>query len=358
MKFFFVTGEISGDLHASYLVNSIKKNEKSYEIYGVGGEYMRKEGVKIIQDISELAVMGFSESFKKYKFLKNKANEYIEFIIKEDIKNIILVDYGGFNLRFLELLKNKLKDIKIFYYIPPKLWVWGKNRIKKLIKSDYILVIFPWEVEFYKENNIETVYYGNPFIEKYKVENKENLDNILLLPGSRKQEIVKIMPLYLNIIKKEKNKKFIIKFARMVDYIKYKNILEKYNNVTIEIEKSLNEISKNVKYAIAVSGTVTLELALLEIPGVVVYKTSFINEIIVRLFIKLKYISLPNIAMNEMIYPELLQNNCNYKNILLNFDYIEKNYSEIMIKLKKMKENMYGENIIEKYSDFIIKNSL
>ena len=132
MKFFVSTGEVSGDLHLSYLVEEIKKKYKDVEFYGVAGQHSKRVGVNIIQDIDELAIMGFTEVLKKYSFLKKKANEYIEFIKKENIKKVILVDYGGFNLKFLELLKEEIEDVEVFYYIPPKLWIWGEKRIVKL----------------------------------------------------------------------------------------------------------------------------------------------------------------------------------------------------------------------------------
>ncbi len=355
MKFFFITGEISGDLHGSYLIKTIKDKEPDVQIYGVGGEYMKKAGAELVQDISELAIMGFVEAFKKYKYLKIKAKEYIEFIIKNKIDKIVLIDYGGFNLRFLDLIKKQLPHIKVYYYIPPKLWVWGKKRIHKLKKADHIIVIFPWEVEFYKANNIDVIYYGNPFLEKYEINKKEKNNKILLLPGSREQELKKIMPIYIKLIKQNRDKNYILKVAREKDYKNY-IYLEKENlNVEVEFQKNLKELAAKVNYAIAVSGTVVLELALLGIPGVVVYKTSMMNEIIVKLFIKLDYIALPNIALKEEIYPELLQRNCNVKTIVNKMNYIEKNYDNIKKKLKIMRESMKGENILSKYAEFLLK---
>ena len=165
------------------------------------------------------------------------------------------------------------------------------------------------------------------------------------------------MPIYIDIIKSEKDKNFIIKFASEKDKKNYIKIIDKYSNVSICDDK-LEALSKKAKLAIAVSGTVTFELALLEVPMVVVYKASIINEIIVKLFIKLKYVSLPNIAMDEMVFPELLQKKCNHKEILKSLDYIDKNYNFLIEKIKTMKKNMNNSDIMRKYSDFIVENSI
>lgn len=187
MKIFVSAGEVSGDLHLSYLVKNILEIDSSVKFYGAAGDLSRAAGVEIVQDIKELAVMGFVEGLKKYSFLKKRAKEYLNFIKENKIDKVILVDYGGFNLAFLKLLKSEVPEVEVYFYIPPKLWVWGEKRINTLKLADHILVIFPWEVEFYKKHGIKAVYYGNPFSEKYHlIENRG--DKILLLPGSRKQE--------------------------------------------------------------------------------------------------------------------------------------------------------------------------
>ncbi|MGM0508238.1 MAG: lipid-A-disaccharide synthase [Fusobacteriota bacterium] len=360
MKYFVSTGEVSGDLHLSYLVKEMKKLDENVRFYGVAGEHSKKAGVEIIQNIDDLAIMGFIEALSKYKFLKNKAKEYIKFINSENIDKVILIDYGGFNLYFLKLLKKTFPNIKVYYYIPPKLWVWGKRRIKKLKLADEILVIFPWEVDFYKKYNLNTVYYGNPLVDKLKANNKKNeISKILLLPGSRRKEISKLLPSMVKIMYKLKNKKFILKLAstKHLDWIKedYEEILE-YKNLKIILDGDLQKSTKDVQIAIAASGTVTLELALLGIPTIVGYKVNKINEWIARFIIDLDFFSLPNITLKREIFPELLQDDFNPKRIINEIENINRNYDSIKKDLLKIREILGGEEIIKKYAKFLMNN--
>ena len=335
MKFFVSTGEASGDLHLSYLVKSVKARYKDVDFVGVAGEKSQKEGVEILQDINELAIMGFTEILKKYKFLKQKAYEYLQYIKDNQIKNVILVDYGGFNVKFLELLKNEIKDIKIFYYIPPKVWIWGEKRVEKLRLADYIMVIFPWEVDFYK-----------------KVERTGN--KILLLPGSRRQEIKAMLPVFEEIVNDLKEDKFILKLNSTQD-LKYTENFKKYDNVEIIIDKKLKDIVSDCKLSVATSGTITLELALLGLPSIVVYKTTFINYLIGKYILKIGYISLPNLVLNDEIFPELIQKDCEAKNIEKHMKKILENLPEIEEKIENMRKKVEGKAVVESYADFLIK---
>ena len=168
MNYFISTGELSGDLHASYIVEKIKNLDKNAKVYAIGGMNLKKQDVEIVRDIDSLAIMGFVEVVKNFNFLKKVLEETVEFILSNNIDRVVLVDYGGFNLKLLERLKLKKPSLKITYYIPPKVWIWGKKRVPKIAKADEILVIFPWEVDFYKKENVKALYFGNPFMEKYE----------------------------------------------------------------------------------------------------------------------------------------------------------------------------------------------
>ncbi len=354
MKYFVSTGEISGDLHLSYLVNAMNKIDNNASFFGVAGKHSKEAGVTVIQDIDELAVMGFWEALKKYKFLKNKIYEYIEFIKKEEIKKVILVDYGGFNLKFMELLQKHIDGIEIYYYIPPKVWVWGEKRVKKLKNVDHMVVIFPWEVDFYKKHGIDVVYYGNPFLDIYKRIDRRG-DKILLLPGSRKKEVQNLLPIMLEVVEKRNNESFILKLASR-EHLKWVDLdISRYKNLEIIDNLSLRDVAEQSKYAIAASGTVILELALLGLPGVVVYKIDRLSGLIGKYILKLKYVSLPNLALDREVYRELLQGDCNRDKILEAVQNIEDNKDYFEEQIGEIIEKLGGENIMEKYAKFFLR---
>lgn len=354
MKIFVSTGEVSGDLHLSYLVREARELDRDVEFYGIAGKHSKSAGVNIIQDIDELAIMGFTEAIKKYSYLKKKAEEYLDFIKKENIKKVIMVDYGGFNLKFLELLKKNIEDIEVFYYIPPKLWIWGEKRIDKLKLADHIMVIFPWEVDFYKKHNVDAIYYGNPFTERYK-ELKREGDKVLLLPGSRKQEIKSLIPDFIDLVKKNPKEKYLLKLSSK-DHLKWiDEDISKLSNLEICYDISLNSSVKESKIAIAASGTVTLELALLGIPTIVVYKTNFINYFIAKYILKVGFVSLPNLTLNEEVFPELLQKRCNSVEIEKSMKTILENIDSVQEKIQRIREKLSGVDITKRYAEFLLK---
>ncbi len=356
MKYFVSTGELSGDLHASYICKKILSMDKEAKIYGIGGKNLKKIGIEIFKDIDKLAIMGFVEVLKNIKMLKNTLDETYNFIVDNQIERVILVDYGGFNLKLLEKLKEHNKEIKISYYIPPKVWIWGKKRIHKIKLADEILVIFPWEEEFYRENNIKAHYFGNPFMEKYNKREKKG-DKILLLPGSRKQEITSLITPMLEVVREKKEEKFLLKLAKKEDLNLINEDLKNYTNLEVDYEISLEGAAEKSKYAIAASGTVILELAILGLPGVVVYKTSIINEIIAKLIVKPTFITLPNLTLNKEVYVELLQRDCNSKRIMEELSKIENNIQKAEERVEEVREKLNGENIIENYAKVIVEGT-
>lgn len=365
-KVFVSAGEMSGDLHLSYIIEEMKKKDKNLQFYGVVGDKSIEAGAVEVNHIKNNNIMGFVEAIKKYKYLKNKAVEYVQFIKKNNIQTVIFVDFGGFNLKFFKLLKKEIPNIKTIYYIPPKVWAWGKKRINTLKKFDEIIVIFPFEKKYFDsikdKISLDVKYFGNPLINKYYFE-KEYNNKILLLPGSRKQEINNFIPTIIDFIRNKnmKNEKFILKLADKT-HIKYINELEKKYKFNINKIKNLEisydnlqSLCKQCKYGIATSGTVTFELALIGLPVIVVYKTSLINAFIAKKILKIKYISLTNINSDEKIFEELLQENFNIENLLYNCQKMNKEFLNIKKKLKKERIKFGDENVLTKISNYIIE---
>lgn len=369
-KIFISCGEMSGDLHASYIVEEMKKKE-NLEFYGVVGDKSIAAGVKAINHIKNNDVMGFVEAIKKYRYFKEKAKEYINFMKKEKIKTVIFVDFGGFNLKFFDLVKKELPDVKMIYYIPPKVWTWGKSRIKKLKNFDDVIVIFPFEKKYFdktienfginSKKSLKVQYFGNPFVDKYKF--SEHLgEKILLLPGSRKQEIEKYLPVIYEVLinPKVKNEKFIMKLADK-SHIKYIDEMDKKFNMNFRSLKNLEISFEKVenfrdecKYCIATSGTVTFEMALMGLPVIVVYKTSKINAFIARKIVKIKYITLTNLNAKKEIFKELLQEDFSSQKILDEMETMEKNKEKIVQNLKLEKEKFGNCGVLKRISEYLI----
>ena len=374
-KIFISCGEMSGDLHASYIVEEMRKKNKNTEFFGVVGDKSIKAGVKAINHIKNNDIMGFVEALKKYRYFTKKAGEYLEFIRKNGIETVIFVDFGGFNLKFFELLKKKiqekkLQDLKMIYYIPPKVWAWGKKRIKKLKKFDDVIVIFPFEKEYYDNGlkkdgskGLKVEYFGNPFVDKYEFSDELG-EKILLLPGSRRQEIEKFLPVIIELIKNErvKNEKFLMKLASK-EHLKYIESFEKEHKINVSkisnLEITFDEIKKirkDCKFAIATSGTVTFEISLMGLPVIVVYKTSRINAFIARNIVKIKYITLTNLNANKEIFKELLQEDFSVEKLLEEIEIMEKNKEKIVLELKNERKKLGNSGVLEKIANYLLKD--
>lgn len=372
-KIFISCGEMSGDLHASYIVEEMRKKNKNTEFFGVVGDKSIKAGVKAINHIKNNDIMGFVEALKKYRYFTKKAGEYLEFIRKNGIETVIFVDFGGFNLKFFELLKKKiqekeLQDLKMIYYIPPKVWAWGKKRIEKLKKFDDVIVIFPFEKEYYDNGlkkdgskGLKVEYFGNPFVDKYEFSDELG-EKILLLPGSRRQEIEKFLPVIIELIKNEKvkNEKFLMKLASK-EHLKYIESFEKEHKINISkipnLEITFDEIKKirkDCKFAIATSGTVTFEISLMGLPVIVVYKTSRINAFIARNIVKIKYITLTNLNANKEIFKELLQEDFSVEKLLEEIEIMEKNKEKIVLELKNERKKLGNSGVLEKIANYLL----
>ncbi len=332
MKYYIIAGEASGDLHASNLMKSILKKDPTAEFRFWGGDLMMEvSGISPVKHYKELAFMGFLEVAKNLRtILKN-----IKFC-KEDLRKhqpdvLILVDYPGFNLRIAEFAKSL--NIKVVYYISPQLWAWKEGRVEKIKNFvDEMLVILPFEKDFYKKHDVEAHFVGHPLLdaisdlpelsaEKFKTENNLNQREIIaLLPGSREQEVTKMLELMLSVRPFFENYQFVIAGAPSLP----KEFYQKYVDENVHfVSNKTYDLLRCSKAALVTSGTATLETALLNIPEVVCYRSSRISyEIGKRVVKNIKYISLVNLIMDQKIVTELIQTDLNTKNLVAELNLI------------------------------------
>ena len=318
MRIYIITGEKSGDLHASNLVKVLQRQNNQIVFRAFGGENLRSNGVEIARDIKDLAFMGFKEVVQNLYSIKKNLDFCKQDILKFNPDILILVDYAGFNLKVARFAKSK--KIKTIYYIPPKVWAWNYKRIYSIKKYiDKVLAIFPFEEEIYKKHNIDVTYVGNPLIseikdQKFSFDYKTNKKIIALLPGSRKQELQHILPLMLDVVNDFPEYQFVLAGTDACSK-EYYNSLIGDKPVDIVYNQTYSLLS-HAHVALVTSGTATLETALFNVPQVVCYKTSLISYIIAKLFIKIKYISLVNILMNRLVVDELIQTELNRSNLI------------------------------------------
>jgi lipid-A-disaccharide synthase len=320
MRYYIIAGEASGDLHGSNLIKEIRKLDEQAIIRCWGGDMMQQAGAELVKHYRELAFMGFIEVIKNLpvilKNLKFCKEDILQF--KQDV--LVLIDYPGFNLRIAEW--GKQQGFKIVYYISPQVWAWKENRVKKIKQCvDKMLVILPFEKEFYKKWNYEVEYVGHPLVQvietaQSKIVNEFFYDKpvIALLPGSRQQEILKKLPIMLAVSKYFPAYQFIVAKAPGLEDGFYDALLNPYSNVS-SVRNDTYNLLKQSKAALVTSGTATLETALFGVPEVVCYKGSNISFQIAKRLIKVKYISLVNLIMDKPVVKELIQDELTPENL-------------------------------------------
>lgn len=326
MRYFIIAGEQSGDLHGSNLIRGIRKADPDACIRGWGGELMQDAGAEILMHYGRLAIMGFINILLNIRTIAKNIT-----LCKKQLKDfspdvVILIDYPGFNLRIAEFAKSE--SIRVFYYISPKLWAWKESRVKKVrMYVDRMFIIFPFEVEFYRNHNINVEYYGNPLVDEIdrkktqlgnKVELKRTLglDDrpvIAMLAGSRRHEVSHILPEMVKTVKYFTGFQFVLACVKTVPEKYYTDIIGDAP-VKLVFDKTYEVLALS-EAALVKSGTSTLEAALLGIPQVVCYKGDTISFEIARRLVKLRFISLVNLIMEKEIVKELIQYFLTEKNI-------------------------------------------
>ncbi|MDF2436548.1 MAG: lipid-A-disaccharide synthase [Bacteroidota bacterium] len=325
MRYYIIAGEASGDLHASNLIKELKQRDISAEFRCWGGDLMSAQGAHLVKHYRDLAFMGFTEVVMNLRtILKN-----IE-ICKQDILTnkpdvIILVDYPGFNLRIADFAKKR--GFKVFYYISPQIWAWKQSRVHKIKKIvDKMFVILPFEKDFYGKFDYNVDFVGHPLLDAVSGQTLNSTDwkittskpVIALLPGSRKQEITTMLPIFLSIKKYYPNHQFVIAGAPSQTIEFYQTFIND-NDVKIVYNQTYQLLQRS-EAALVTSGTATLETALFGVPEVVCYKGGAISYLIARQLIKVKFISLVNLIMDKEIVKELIQSELNEKNLKAELD--------------------------------------
>ena len=319
MKYYIIAGEASGDLHGSNLVASIRQKDPNAKIRAWGGEKMRRNGANVVKNYHDLAFMGFVEVLINLKTILKNINFCKKDITEFNPDAIILIDYPGFNLKIAKWAKKK--GFKVFYYISPQVWAWKRRRvytIKKVV--DKMLCILPFEKKFYDNYDVDCQFVGHPLLDEIaKVEPvdknkfyKANRLNpkkeiIALLPGSRKQEVSRMLTVMLEVVKMFPNYQFVVACAPSLPVSYYKSIIGEKSNVRLVLNRTYQLLQLS-SAAIVTSGTATLETALLDVPEVVCYKANKISYIIARQVAKVKYICLVNLIMDRLVVKELIQN--------------------------------------------------
>jgi len=325
MKYYIIAGEASGDLHASNLIKEIKKNDANAEFRAWGGDLMEKQGATLVKHYRGLAFMGFVEVllnlrtiFKNISFCKKDIIQY-----QPDV--IILVDYPGFNLRIAEFAKKE--GFKVVYYISPQVWAWKKSRVHTIKKVvDKMLVILPFEEDFYQKYNYQVDFVGHPLLDvlqaKASCDKEEFLKKnslpqkpiIAMLPGSRKQEVQKMLEQMLKVAPHFLEYQFVVAGVDTIAKEVYTDIL--INSSAKVVLNQTHDLLRFAEAALVTSGTATLETALLEVPEVVCYKGNRLSYEIAKRIIDVKYISLVNLIMDKLVVKELIQKDLNEKNLV------------------------------------------
>ncbi len=338
-KIFILTGEPSGDKLASTVISKLQKDQNDIEYLSVGGSNLKKIGIKSIFELKEITYLGFTSVLFNIFKIKKRINQTVDEILKFNPDILFSVDSPDFTLRVAEVVKKRNPKIKTIHYVAPQVWIWRKNRVKKMKNFiDHILLLFDFERKYFDAENIRNTFVGHPLIEDINT-NKTDINNLIsknkkiisIFPGSRKSETQVLLPILIEFINmmnaQDVNYSFVFHTTdenkeHIVDYVKDKNL----KNIDIISDENMKKqlLLKSI-FAICKSGTVSLQVCNSNIPSIIIYKLSFINFMIFKLLVNVKFANIINIINNKEIIPELLQNECNPKEIYNSVRYILKN---------------------------------
>ncbi len=338
-KIFVLTGEPSGDKLASTVISKLKQNHSDIEYLSVGGSHLNSLGVRSIYDLKEITFIGFTSVILNLFKIRNKINETVKKIIEFNPDILFSVDSPDFTLRVAEKVKNINPNIKTIHYVAPQVWVWREGRVKKFKKFlDHILLLFDFEKKYFDKENIPNTFVGHPLLE-HETNNKIDLSNIIsnekkiisLFSGSRSSEVNLLLPILIDFINMMNAKFDNFTFVFHATDENKDLINKKINNVSLKNVEVISD--ENIKkqiliksiFAVSKSGTVSLEICNAKVPSIIIYKMNFLNFLIVKMLVKIKFANIINIINNKEIIPELIQKECNAKEIYNTVVYFLKN---------------------------------
>ncbi len=344
-RIFIVTGEPSGDKLASKVISKLQKNNPNIEYSCVGGTHLNSLGIKSIFNLKEITYIGFTSVLFNIFKIKNRINKTVEEIIKFNPDILFSVDSPDFTLRVAEKVKKLNSGIKTVHYVAPQVWVWREGRVKKFKKFlDHILLLFDFEKKYFDKENIPNTFVGHPLLE-YETKDKIDLSNIIsndkkiisLFSGSRSSEVNLLLPILIDFINMMNTKFDNFTFVFHATDENKNLINEKINNVNLKNVEVISDdnIKKQIlsksTFAVSKSGTISLEICNAKVPCIIIYKMNFLNFLIVKLLVKIKFANIINIINKKEIIPELIQKECNAKEIYNSVVYFLKN-PELMTK--------------------------
>ncbi|MDC0527256.1 lipid-A-disaccharide synthase [Candidatus Pelagibacter sp.] len=355
-KIFILTGEPSGDKLASTVIAKLKIQNPNIEYLSVGGTHIKKLGIQSIFDLKEITYLGFTSVLFNIFKIRNKINQSVDEIIKFNPDILFSVDSPDFTLRVAEKVKKINNNIKTIHYVAPQVWVWRKNRVKKIKKFiDHILLLFNFEKKYFNNEDIKNTFVGHPLIEKEEKAKtvlndliKKDKKIISIFPGSRKSETSVLLPILLNFVKLMNKKDFSYSYVFhatdenkeiIVNHVKQTDL----NNIDVISDDNIkSQILSNSIFAVSKSGTVSLQISSSNVPSIIIYKLSFINFMIFKLLVSVKFANIINIINDKEVIPELLQKECNAEEICRSVIYFLKNPKLIKKQLDECSKTLEG----------------
>ena len=355
-KIFILTGEPSGDKLASSIIAKLKIQNPDIEYLSVGGEHLNNLGIRSIYDLKDITYLGFTSVLLNIFKIKKKISKTVDEILKFDPDILLSVDSPDFTLRVADRVKKSNNKITTVHYVAPKVWVWRRKRVKKIKKFiDHMLLLFSFEKEYFEKENIKTTFVGHPLIEdkenvKIVSNNLISKDRMIIsiFPGSRKSETTVLMPILLDFIKLMHKKNYdydYIFHATNENKIFVTDQIKKSNLKNIDVVSDENiklKVLSNSIFAVSKSGTVSLQICNLNIPSIIIYKLSFLNFMIFKFLANIKFANIINIINDREVIPELLQKECNPKEIFNSVIYLLKNPDLIKKQLKTCNDTLNG----------------